>query len=361
MSFLRARIYDEDWSEMKNYTIHWKGRDVKFPTIFRVPAPFEMGGGFYGPEDPRIIIEEGVDDAEPVIVHNMLSDIKRAARTMHILRPFTNSSILLNITEQHDPPLSEKNWAPFYYNPNPSTQRLPSQYLHFIYDFKPLQIIKCHLGRGHCKFVYKQSVSEEQYAKYKDARGRMNGGTNLISIPLNNTAGKMAYVGFPRTHMDAGCLMGASYRPELMVMVAVSGSSFYIDYLSQWTDFGSAVLPPQVQIDPCGDGRIMMASSIARWDTDNGQDVMTLFLSLADAMVQVLRVHGVLAYVDGLMRLKRWQNDWARRGSRDEQRSKVGYDILGCSVEVVQNYTVAVAKAVHGKELGVLTEPWGNV
>ncbi|KAI1309812.1 hypothetical protein F5Y03DRAFT_347436 [Xylaria venustula] len=294
----------------------------------------------------------------------MLSDIKRAARTMHILLPFSNKSILLNITELHNPPLSEKNWAPFFYNPKPSPQRRPSEYLHFIYDFKPFKIIKCHLGRGLCEFVYKQNVSQEQDAKFKGVRGRMNGGTNLVPVPLKNAAGKIAYVGFPRTHMDAGCLLGSSYRPELMVMVAVNGSYFYIDYLSQWTDFGSAVLPPQVQIDPCGDGRIMMASSIVRWDTDNGQDVMTLFLSLADSMVQVLRVHGVFTYVYGLIRMNRSPNNWAGRvsgGAWDEQRSRVGYDVLGCSVEDVQNYTVAVAKAVHGKELGVLTQPYGNV
>ncbi|KAI0810451.1 hypothetical protein GGR55DRAFT_646746 [Xylaria sp. FL0064] len=354
ISFLRGRVYDKDWVEKKNYTINWQGIDVTFPTVFKVPTPYEIGGCFYGPEDPRITIEEGVDDAEPVVVYNLLSDTKEKTRTMHVFRPFSNFSIMLTINDK-ERKHSEKNWAPFFYNPTPSKHRLPSQHIHFLYNFRPLVILKCHLERGLCDFVYDQKISKEQDARWSGVKGWMTGGTNLVPVPLDSGVGTSAYLGFPRSHMNAGCGAGSSYRPELMVLVASNRTHFHIDHLSEWIDFGSAVLTPQAQIDPCGEGRILMASSIARWDRDHGQDVMTLFLSLADAAVRVLRVHGVLTYINGAFRLKNSQKDETKKGDRElwkEQRSDIGFNVLGCAVQSVQNHTIALVEAVHGKALG---------
>lgn len=355
ISFLRGQIYDEDWLEIKNYTINWQGTETTFPTIFEIPAPYEQGGSFYGPEDPRIIIEEGIDDAEPVVIYNLLSDLKEKCRTMHVWLPFSKFSTMLSINGQQDRPHAEKNWAPFFYDLEPSDQRLPNQYLHFVYNLKPLKILKCHLRQGLCDFVYNQTVSHEQDAKYQI---RMSGGTNFFQIPVDSTVGTRAYVGFPRTHCGF-CGAGAMYRPELMVLVASNGSHFYIGYLSQEIDFGSAVLTPQARIDPCGDGRILIVNSIARWDRDNRQDIMTLLLSVADSTVQMLRVHGVLAYVNGLIHLNNSQMFGVERGTGaelNEQRSNIEINVFGCSVEGVQKNSIEVAKAVHGKELAILTK-----
>ncbi|KAI0426885.1 hypothetical protein F5Y09DRAFT_317730 [Xylaria sp. FL1042] len=357
MSFLRGRIFDENWVEKRNYTLNWQGIYITFPTIFDVPTPYEVGGGFYGPEDPRLIIEEGVEDAEPVVVYNLFADMIEKTRSMHIFRPFSNFSTILTINGQGKRKPAEKNWAPFFYDPTPSNQGLPNEYLHFVYDFRPFSILKCHLGQGLCNLVYQQNVTKAQDARFPNIRGWMSGGTNLVQVPLDpldSAVGTSAYVGFPRSHMNCGCATGATYRPELLVMLASNGSHFSIDHMSEPIDFGSAVLTPQARMDPCGEGRILIAGSVASWDRDDGQDVMTLFLSVADAVVHVIRVRGVLAYVNGLFRLRNLRKD--RDEARSEavwnrRRAKIGFNVMGCSVELVQNSTAAVVDAVHGESL----------
>lgn len=42
---------------LDHHTITLKNEIFTFALIFDIPAEFEVGGGFSGPEDPRIIIE----------------------------------------------------------------------------------------------------------------------------------------------------------------------------------------------------------------------------------------------------------------------------------------------------------------
>jgi beta-1,2-mannosyltransferase len=89
ISFLRGQIHDENWIELVDYTLEWNGKHIQFPTIFDIPFPYVKGGAFYGPEDPRIIIEQGLSDtytAEPIIIFNMKSMIEGQDhwRAMHL-------------------------------------------------------------------------------------------------------------------------------------------------------------------------------------------------------------------------------------------------------------------------------------
>jgi beta-1,2-mannosyltransferase len=88
ISFLRGQIHSSDWKEMHNYTIEWQGEKISFPRIFDIPTAYGEGGGFYGPEDPRVIIEQGKFDGiitpEPVIIFNMLVDTESKRRAMYV-------------------------------------------------------------------------------------------------------------------------------------------------------------------------------------------------------------------------------------------------------------------------------------
>lgn len=367
ISFLRGQVYDQDWNELRDHAIEWNGKKIMYPTTYQIPTLFEVGGCFYGPEDPRIIIEEGVEGAEPVVAYNMLDNLGRVSRSMYIFRPFSESNTILTINGQAERAEAEKNWAPFFYDPEPQTpahQRRPNTHIHFIHKFKPLRILKCKLADGLCDWVYGQDMSREQNTRHNDGMGRMSGGTNLVPIPIKSATGTTAFVGFPRTHIKAGCLNEAMYRPEMMVMTASNGSHFHLDFLSDSIDFGTAVLSPQAQIDPCGQGRIIIVNSVARWDRDDGQDIMTISLSVADSTVQILRVHGVLAFIKQLSHLTRSLGHKVGKGGEkewNEQWSSIGHDVLGCTVEAAQNYSKAAAEPVHGMDLAsVAKEPEGS-
>jgi hypothetical protein len=244
------------------------------PAHLRHPIPYLAGGGFFGSEGPRVIIEEGVEDAEPVIIFNMVNDLDKKTRAMHIYRPFTGASTILTIEEDHFHRLgTEKNWVLFFYDTRHthSGKRYPSHVLHFIYDFRPFRILRCDLLNGWCKRIY--NVDIPSHDTHGDYPGRMSGGTTFVSLQLNPSPSPGAattYIGFPRTHMEAGCHDTAMYRPELMILTASPSGSFYIAYLSQPLDFLDAVLWPSARADPCGEGRILIANSNIALGTERG-------------------------------------------------------------------------------------------
>lgn len=101
ISFIRAQIYDTEWNHLDQHTITWKDKIIMFPLVYDVGLDdFEKGGKFYGPEDPRVIIEEGVIDAEPVIVFNMIGAKSDWKRAMWIFRPFSGHTAILSIRGQ---------------------------------------------------------------------------------------------------------------------------------------------------------------------------------------------------------------------------------------------------------------------
>jgi len=129
--------------------------------------------------------------------------------------------------------------------------------------------------------------------------GVMRGGTNLEILPFVARPGLSSFVGFPRTHTNVGCDNKATYRPE-MVILTTNGTHSYIDYSSQALHFGHSVLTPAQISDPCGKGRILLPSSIARFDDDPERDTMTMTFTVADSTVQVVNIRGVRRLVEGL-------------------------------------------------------------
>lgn len=159
VSFLRGQVFDPNWHHMDNYTISWAGRERTFPTIFSIPAVWWEGGSFFGPEDPRAILDDA-EDAEPVIVFNMILDAPGNPRAMWLHRPFAGTTTVLTIRGEERKP-TEKNWAPFFHNGDDSNSdvdndKVPTMGLHFVYSLHPLRVLKCRIEDGVRDWVFRQ-------------------------------------------------------------------------------------------------------------------------------------------------------------------------------------------------------------
>ena len=175
--------------------------------------------------------------------------------------------------------------------------------------------------------------------KHNDTQGAMRGGTNFEPLSFASRSGLSSFVGFPRTHTDAGCGKEAVYRPELVVLTT-NGTHFYLDYSSQALDFGHALLTPPQYDDTCGKGRILLGNSIAKFDDMLGRDVMTMSFTVDDETVQVANVRGVRRLVEGLPQFNRTVWDEADV----EWNLNVTHDVLVCSVQSASDYAIANTK-----------------
>jgi len=290
---------------------------------------------------------------------------------MYVFRPFSNRTTILTIkdTERAE---SEKNWAPFFV-PQEATiassrlERLafktskvePNDFIHFVYAFKPLRILRCHLRCGDCEFVYEQSVPDNIQLQHQEENGSLRGGTNFVPVPIPKNIGigidekVRMYVAFPRTNIAWHCGWASFYRPEFVVMIMV-GDHYHLSFASESLDFGDAIVELGPEDDRCGNGRIMIPNSIAHWNTSDGQDVMEVTFSVNDETVQVARVQGILEFVLGLPQLQTMKEggelDNGNLDLLNMVSSWVGDDIRGCLVEAALNYTDSALGMTRPKE-----------
>ncbi|KEF63134.1 uncharacterized protein A1O9_01110 [Exophiala aquamarina CBS 119918] len=346
VSFLRGQVYDRNWNELRDHTLRWQGRNIVFPILFPISFPYLEGHRFFGPEDPRVLIDEGIEDPEPLIVFNMIYKTDPWTRGMHVFRPFTNISTVLTINGDAERAEAEKNWAPFFLDeakdPVKGGKGQPNEYLHFIYRFNPLTVLKCKIANGLCDLVYEQEIATYLPGSHDDDHGRMTGGTNLVPLPIKSKLGASLYLGFPRSHVDVGCNGESLYRPALMILSEYKGH-FHVEYMSDSIDFGSAAFSEEAFLDPCGEGRILIANSIAKWDRSHGQDTLTLSLSVADATVQVLQLQGLFGVIERLYAEDDSPIDMAHRLQLSVlgRWSDAANHVLGCSIEAATNYSTA--------------------
>lgn len=339
ISFVRAQIHDASWKHLHGYKLEWQGETITFPRALDIPIPYEIGGAFYGPEDPRIVIEEDVPDAEPVVIFNMMEDTKTKLRSMHAFRPFSNYTTKFYIA--HSAANSaEKNWSPFFIPAANSAldKQYPSHYIHFLYDYHPLKVLRCHLANGACSWAYQQdiSVAYQDAHKHNDTGGVMRGGTNFVPINVQNQPGLNSFIGFPRTHTDAGCGNEALYRPELMVLTT-NGTHFWVDYSSSALDFGHALFTQAQTEDACGSGRILLANSIARVVDLDGRDETTMSFTVDDATVQIATIRGIRQLVQELPQFKSLN----RQTSDIQWNLNVTHDVMICSIQSATDYAWA--------------------
>jgi hypothetical protein len=143
--FLRGRVFDQSWTHQDGYRLSWEGASpITFPTIFDVGTQWRPDGTglAYGPEDPRIVVEES---REPVIVFSMLSPTPEWKRAMHLFRPFTGTTTILTIRGV-ERPRKEKNWSPFFLSGSHHSDNT----VFFVWKNMPLTTIKCGLHDGMC-------------------------------------------------------------------------------------------------------------------------------------------------------------------------------------------------------------------
>ena len=363
MSFLRGQLFSEEWEHLDNRTITWSGKQFTFPTMFDIPSQWVDDGSMFGPEDPHIVLEHGVDDAEPVIIFNMVGRSSDWKRAMHLYRPFTGVTTILTIKDE-ERAYEEKDWAPFFIPeeqqqtllgklpiPVPGYVRKPNEYVHFVYNFRPLQILKCHMRCGDCEFEYEQDVPGKAFNKHHEEDGNVRGGTNFVPVPIPSSMDidprVRVYASFPQTNIAKFC-DGHFYRPEFAVMVNI-GRQYQLAFISESLDFASAILDLDPGEDRCEKGHILTPNTVARWDTSGSQDVMTMTFSINEESTQVTRLHGLLGLVHRLPQFKTLlKRDGLLKGADADLvsivASWIGDDIRGCLVESAARF--------HGNHFG---------
>ncbi|EME38517.1 glycosyltransferase family 91 protein [Dothistroma septosporum NZE10] len=364
INFIRAQVYDSEWNELRGYTIKWQGKELAFPRTFEIPTPYTMGGAFYGPEDPRIVIEPSTSNsidggvAEPLIIFNMVANITTVQRAMFIHRPFSNLTTMLYISGQEKPNDSEKNWMPFFLDSPELARNAPSDHVYFVYDIWPLKILKCHLDHGRCDFVFKQEIDDGPERNHEGLGGALRGGTTFVPLKLSDNS--QSFVAFPKTHIGDGCNFGF-YRPVLLVLTATSPTTFHVEYLSEPLDFGVTNLTYGDKDNVCGPGRILIVTSIPHWDQSPVNDVMTVTFTVDDRTTEVMKLEGIGNHLRQILQEPGSSTSRVTQQIPQEQylqRSKSGEDVLGCTVEAARALTrdqVAMIKNAHFKDVHLRT------
>ncbi|OJJ98295.1 glycosyltransferase family 91 protein [Aspergillus aculeatus ATCC 16872] len=363
ISWLRGRLYDSAWQPLDGHTIDWQGEAIAFPRIFDVPISWPPSGQiFWGAEDPRILLEENVPDAEPVIVFNMIEGLN-LRRRMYIHRPFSRFTTSLTIAHE-EPHLVEKNWSPFFdpsrgEGDDPASVPRPSHHLHLVYGFHPLRVLRCDLRDGRCDWDYTEEASTQLVPDGPHVDGDMRGGTNFVPVQTTTSSSEpllRLWAGLPRTHLDGGCSEGATYRPELMILASPAPAEFYILYSSDALELGPAVLNQSAQTHPCSGPHIVIPYAIVRWDQRPGHDLMAVSLSVADRTMQVVHLQGVRALIDRLPVMRTGMPDLRTRDRdaepdvpRKSRWSAAGKHVLECSVSAARNTSLENVK--HAERL----------
>lgn len=279
---------------------------LTYPTILQIP--FNTDGDFRGPEDPRVVLRKTKDTEEPVVLFNMYdTDQDRRVIMAHLPHRKVDPTVKFSIVGREQKEL-EKNWTPFFHK-SLDESSVSRGYIHFIYTFNPLEILKCSLNDGYCEMVFDANT-----LKLTDANrfGGIRGGTQFISLPdiIPDVRGEQIWVGFPKLHIE-NCGCGSHfYRPMFSVLIERDGiysqelvipaMGFDIDVLS-WDLKGSI----------CRDNNVLSPNSIGYWEVVNQdpqtkkfEDYLTLTISEADTGTKVITLKGILDFILGIYREK---------------------------------------------------------
>ena len=272
---------------------------IKYPTVINIP--FVMRSRWNGPEDPHVILREDKDGEEPIIVFNMNS---HKGIKVHAMMPHRKiDPVVMFDIEGHKMKGFEKNWSPFFFPNRIQSNNQYSGYIHFVYDYNPLQIIHCSLLTGKCKMVFHaETVGIDSNNGYS---GILRGGTQYVPLPnilpkLENTN---IWVGFAKGHVE-NCGCGARfYRPTLTVLVETNGI-YHLELVVPNIDFGKAVLGWNLKDTSCNWYNVLSPSSISNWVivdqdpiTKQFEDYMTVTFSEADAISGRVTIRGLLNYI----------------------------------------------------------------
>ncbi|CAG9316186.1 unnamed protein product [Blepharisma stoltei] len=320
ISVLYASFYDSDWNEVN--TEEMIGVTL-VPGILIIEIP-ESEIWNSGPEDPRIFKAGN----EIYVAYNML-DIDRK-RKMWLYKFSNGFSYPLSMKIHKVLKFyNEKNWTPFI---------IDNEHLYFIYNYKNFQVIDCTDLTQPCT---------EISGKYFRFPGGLRGGSPYTQFRSTNY-----YISFAYTHIEYSksshhCSI---YRPALTISkVSKNPLKFDLVYTSEPLDFkGKLFIEPITRIKSfedinlCGDGRIMMALSISRWNYN--KDIVDITFSLNDTISVAAEVSGLTKLVDEII----WWYEYKRLPKDNKCAERLAYIHFGIpnperdgdKVEYVDSYFI---------------------
>ncbi|CCD25026.1 uncharacterized protein NDAI_0E02100 [Naumovozyma dairenensis CBS 421] len=306
-----------------------------YPSLIEVPFNIKAEG-CKGPEDPHVVLKKTSKGEEPVIIFNMLDDTDKK-RKMYAIMPHrkVDPIVTFRINGQ-EPKKVEKNWTPFF-NDDSEGSGLSRGTIHFIYSFKPLEILKCSLTDGLCDIVFdKKFLDIGREDDFQD----IHGGTQFIPLPniLPEVQDQKMWLGLPKIHLKDTACSYHYYRPMVMLMIEDKGI-YHIEMTVPILDFGLDVTSWDMKGTYCFFNQILSPHSIAYWEvisqdpqTKEYEDYMAITMSEADALSKVMVIKGMLNYILGIYKEKALKPTFEVNGDTGTILKKS----LGCVVDIAK-------------------------
>lgn len=378
MSLLYAQLYDKNWNEVRDVSLvvptnmktgrHFFEYESQGYTVLNypmvLPTPFfhdyeDDGMKYLGPEDARLVLvknEAGFE--EPLLVFNshhqkqsfvdddeddyILKQMK-FYRSMFVSWPwqfqrgkmetdgFKNPLFdqqlynrvkelrIKNVPRQD----KQKNWTPILGEGLRGEDNF-DRYLHFVYRWAHLQILRCDITDpdGKCGFVYSLNPKLE----VSSGVGPFRGGTPMINVndliqesghvPVSKVIpeGREIWIGFARAHLvDCGCGVDL-YRPNLVVLTkdTIRGSEdekpheiYKMSHISSFMSLGVDIIPWRADkpYELCSGTNALIPNGISAWRVDKldqdgenwvAHDILSLSVSISDSTVDFVHITGLL-------------------------------------------------------------------
>lgn len=309
---------------------------MTYPTILDIP--FNPWGDWRGPEDPKVILRKTKDYEEPVVMFNIWDDqLERRIMVAHMPHRKVDPLQKLSVMGREQRGV-EKNWTPFFHKFSGESS-VSRGYIHFIYSFSPLEILKCSLNDGFCEMVFEADTLRITEG---NRFGGFRGGTQFVPLPdvLPQVRGQQIWIGFPKQHIsDCGC-GSAYYRPMFSVLAEHDGV-YSQELLVPALSFNIDVRSWDLKGTYCKGVNIMSPNAIAHWDVVNQdphtkefEDYLTISVSEADINTRVVTVRGLLNYILNMYREKEIQEKF----EISEQADVIIGQTLGCLKSSAFNY-----------------------
>ncbi|QLL33700.1 hypothetical protein HG536_0F00240 [Torulaspora globosa] len=309
---------------------------MTYPTVLNIP--FNPWGDWRGPEDPKVILRKAKNYEEPVVMFNIWDDhLER--RVMVAFMPHRKVDPLIKLKvmgrEQRG---AEKNWTPFFHR-NSGESSVSRGFLHFIYSFSPLEILKCSLNDGFCEMVFEADTLRITEGNRFDG---FRGGTQFVPLPdvLPQVRGQQIWIGFPKQHIsDCGC--GDRYYRPMFSVLAEHDGVYSQELLVPALGFNIDVISWDLKGTYCKAVNILSPNAIAHWDVVQQdphskiyEDYLTISVSEADINTRVVTIRGLLNYILNMYREKELQEKF----EISEQADAIVGQTLQCLKASAFNY-----------------------
>lgn len=282
---------------------------ITYPTVLKFD--FKVLSKWSGPEDPRVIMrKDNIHVEEPVIIFDLDDGTDRG---MFSLLPHRRTAKITKFSlDKKDGQLGkvEKNWTPFFL-PEVDDQfsTLSSGYIHFVYSFFPLRILRCSLDDGVCEEVFSgETLGLVGDSRYSDFRG----GSQFVTLPetLPGLEGKNVWISVAKTHTQKCGCGNHFYRAALTVMIESNGV-YHLGLITPGLGFGLEPINFSMTGTYCDNKNVISPNSIVSWyissqDVENKsfEDYLTISVSEGDMSSKYVIIKNVLNYIIDMYKVK---------------------------------------------------------